>query len=145
MAINSFLRNYNYIIYNMSPYLIFSWAIMLLDLEESKIFAIDSVSGYSEFYYYTSYYFNNIFKGPAAHNAQKWLAILHSICRHIFLVIGIHFIRKKGMQLRTLLFHFFPLLNSITKTSHFKSCSWADAALEIGAHLELSVLSYKLM
>lgn len=44
---------------------------MLLDLEESKIFAIDSVSGYSEFYYYTSYYFNNIFKGPAAHNTQK--------------------------------------------------------------------------
>lgn len=129
----------------MPPYPNFSSASMLLNLEENKIFGIDSFSGYSKFYYYASYYFNIIFKDVAAHNKQKLLVILHSICPHIFSVISMYFIIKKGMQSRNLLCHISLPLNFITETSHFKSCSWADIALEIGVHLELSELCYKLM
>lgn len=42
--------------------------------------------------------------------------------------------------------HFvFPPLNFLAETSHFKSCSWADAALKMGTGLEPSELRYKLM
>ena len=56
-----------------------------------------------------------------------------------------YFIREKGTQSRKLLFHISRPLNFITGTSHFQSCSWADAALEIGVRLELSELCYKVM
>ena len=52
-----------------------------------------------------------------------------------------YFIREKGMQSRKLLFHISRPLNFITGTSHFQSCSWADAALEIGVS-EVSLRNY---
>ena len=51
--------------------------------------------------------------------------------------------KKKKKNEKTIPFP--PPLNSITETSHFISCSRAGTALEIGTHLELSVLCDKLV
>lgn len=54
------------------------------------------------------------------------------------------FYQRKRNAVKKLLYISHPL-NFIVGTSHFQSCSWADAALEIGVRLELWELCYKVM
>ena len=97
----------------------------VIEFKEDKIFGYDSSLGYSQFYYYTSYYFHII---PKDHNTQKWLVILHLICRHIFSVISIYFYQENRHAVKKTFISSFPPLNSATEASHFKSRSRAAAA-----------------
>lgn len=110
-----------------------------------KIFSIDIFLDNSKFYYDTSYYFYHHIQGPCGTQYTEMSCnAAFNIAAHTFIYRYI-FYQKKGRQSRKLPFHFLLPLNSTAETSHLKCCFWADAALEIGAHLELSELRYKLM